>query len=34
MKNEKGETVCSGTIAGMILAPTLSQGEGAKTGLK
>ncbi|HAH55909.1 MAG TPA: hydroxymyristoyl-ACP dehydratase [Flavobacterium sp.] len=29
MKNEKGETVCSGTIAGIILTPTLSKGEGA-----
>lgn len=34
MKNEKGENVCMGTIAGMILTPTLSEGEGAKTGLK
>ena len=34
MKNEKGEVVCSGTIAGIILTPTLSEGEGASTGLK
>lgn len=34
MKNEKGEVVCSGTIAGIILTPTLSEGEGANTGLK
>jgi len=34
MKNEKGEVVCSGTIAGMILTPTLSEGEGANTGTK
>ena len=26
MKNEKGEKVCSGIIAGMILTPTLSEG--------
>jgi 3-hydroxyacyl-[acyl-carrier-protein] dehydratase len=29
MKNELGEEVCSGTIAGIILTPTLSKGEGA-----
>jgi len=29
MKNEKGETVCRGTIAGILLTPTLSKGEGA-----
>ena len=34
MKNEKEEVVCSGTIAGMTLTPTLSKGERAKTGLK
>ncbi|TRW99061.1 3-hydroxyacyl-ACP dehydratase FabZ family protein [Flavobacterium gawalongense] len=34
MINEKGEMVCTGTIAGMILTPTLSKGDGAKTGLK
>ncbi|MFV8344598.1 3-hydroxyacyl-ACP dehydratase FabZ family protein [Flavobacterium sp. ZB4P13] len=34
MKNAKGEEVCMGTIAGIILTPTLSKGEGAKTGLK
>jgi 3-hydroxyacyl-[acyl-carrier-protein] dehydratase len=34
MKNEKGEVVCTGTIAGIILSPALSKGEGAETGLK
>ena len=34
MKNEIGETVCNGTIAGMIFIPTLSKGEGVKTGLE
>ncbi|MDD2674311.1 beta-hydroxyacyl-ACP dehydratase [Flavobacterium petrolei] len=34
MKNEKGEEVCTGTIAGMILSPALSKGEGAEIGLK
>ncbi|MFV5686558.1 3-hydroxyacyl-ACP dehydratase FabZ family protein [Flavobacterium sp. GB2R13] len=34
MINEKEELVCMGTIAGIILTPTLSKGEGAKTGLK
>jgi 3-hydroxyacyl-[acyl-carrier-protein] dehydratase len=31
MKNEKGEIVCSGVIAGMILAATLSEGDEANT---
>ena len=34
MKNEKGEEVCTGTIAGMILTPTLSKEEGADNGLE
>ncbi|RTY69725.1 3-hydroxyacyl-ACP dehydratase FabZ family protein [Flavobacterium sp. LB2P53] len=34
MRNEKGETVCTGTIAGMILTPTLSKEVGLKTELK
>ena len=34
LKNEKDETVCSGFIAGMLLYPTLTEGEGANTGLK
>lgn len=34
MKNENGEEVCTGTIAGMILSPALSEGEGAEIGLK
>ena len=31
MKNEKGEIVCSGVIAGMILTPTLYEGDEANT---
>ncbi len=31
MKNEKGEIVCSGVIAGMILTATLSEGDEANT---
>ncbi|RTY75352.1 hydroxymyristoyl-ACP dehydratase [Flavobacterium sp. GSP27] len=34
MKNEKGENVCTGTIAGIILTPTLSKEVGLKTELK
>ena len=34
MINQNREVVCSGIIAGIILTPTLSKGEGAETGLK
>ena len=34
MKNTNGEEVCSGIIAGMILTPTLSKGEGGETGIE
>jgi 3-hydroxyacyl-[acyl-carrier-protein] dehydratase len=34
MKNENGEVVCSGTIAGIILTPIRSKREGVNTELK
>jgi 3-hydroxyacyl-[acyl-carrier-protein] dehydratase len=34
MKNTNGEEVCSGIIAGMIVTPSLSKGEGAETGIE